>query len=141
MKEQAGKRRISPKARERMISVGTSNLLGWREKTNTRAIALEAEVNAFREKLLTECGSNRSATRLALVEACAVTYASIKRLEHSIVYGPKKKLMDVTERVSWLTSNLARLLKQLNIDAKPRPRCLADLVEQKPSEAAPKSTV
>ncbi len=131
MKEQKGKRRFSRESRERMIAAGASNLACWREKHDTRARALEAEVNALREKMLAECGSNRSATRLALVEACVVTYASIQRLEHSVVNGPRNKLLDVTERVSWLTSNLARLLKQLDLDRKPRPRSLADIVAPK----------
>jgi hypothetical protein len=145
VKGSRGKRVLSRDARHRMSrsgrEIGASNLANWREKHDERARALELEVNAFREKLLDECCSNRSATRMALVEATVVTYASIQRLLHSVVNGPKKKLMDVTERVSWLTSNQSRLLKQLNLGAKPVPRCLADLVEPAPSEAATKGAV
>jgi hypothetical protein len=138
VKGSKGKRVLSQDARRRMVeagrATGTSNLLGWREKHDTRAIALEQEVNAFREKLLAECGSNRSATRLALVEATVVTYASLQRLLHSVVNGPKKKLLDVTERVSWLTSNQARLLKALDLSRKPRPRTLQEALDQKAAQ-------
>ena len=137
MKEK-GKRVLSRKARAAMAAsgreIGSSNLRGWRQKHDTRARALEQEVAAFRAQMLAECGSDRSATRLALLEAAVVTYASIKRLEYSVVNGPKNKLLDVTERVSWMSSNLSRLLKALNLGAKPRPRSLADLVARQQAE-------
>jgi hypothetical protein len=132
------KRVLSKNARAAMAesgrSSGTSNLRGWREKHDQRAQTLDLEVNAFREKMLAELGSNRSATRLALVEATVVTYASIQRLLHSVVNGPKKKLMDVTERVSWLTSNQSRLLKQLDLGAKSKPKPFHELFAPKMPE-------
>jgi len=135
--ESKGKRGLSRKARAAMATsgreIGSSNLAGWREKHDVRARALEQEVAAFRAQILAECGSNRSATRMALVEATVLTYASIQRLLHSVVNGPKKKLLDVTERVSWLTSNQSRLLKQLDLGAKPRPQTLAEALAQKPA--------
>ncbi len=132
------KRVLSGKAREAMREsgreIGTSNLLGWREKHDTRARALEQEIADFRAQLLAELGANRTATRLALVEACVVTFASIKRLEYSVVNGPKGKLMDVTERVSWMSSNLSRLLKALNLQAKPKPKLFHELFPSKVPE-------
>jgi hypothetical protein len=135
------KRVLSREARKAMSEsgreIGSSNLAGWREKHDTRARALEQEVAAFRAQILAECGSDRSATRLALVEAAVVTYASIQRLLHSVVNGPKNKLMDVTERVSWLTSNQARLLKALDLSRKPRPRTLQEALAQKAAATPP----
>ncbi len=137
------KRCLSRKARAAMSrsghEIGSSNLAGWRAKHDSRARALEQEIDAFREKMLAECGPNRSATRMALVEACVVTYASIQRLEHSVVNGPRNKLIDVTERVSWLTSNLSRLLKQLGLDTRSRPRSLTEVFARKGAANAPKA--
>jgi hypothetical protein len=135
VKEPKGKRRISRAA----AIAGASNLADWREKHDTRARALEQEISAFREKLLAECGSNRSATRVALAEACVVTYASIQRLLHSVINGPRNKQLDVAEKVSWLTSNQARLCKQLNqlnLASRPKPRTLQEVLARNAEETA-----
>lgn len=142
-----GKRRLSKQARAKMAAGG---LASWRARADARAKSLENDVATFRTNLLAECGPNPSTSRLGLVEAATTTFAAIVRIRHVVIRSPKAEVAQLVERVSWLTGNLTRLLKQLNLDARPRPRTFADLfaskVEQtgqmdpaKGPESAPKS--
>jgi hypothetical protein len=136
-----GKRVLSREARQRMGIAGLKNLSSWRARSATRERDLAAEVSAYRATLLRDAGVNPSASRLGLVEACVTTYAGLLEVRYQVIHARKSDVLALTERVSWLGSNLARLLKQLNIDAKPRPRCLADIPEPTVPEVAPKGSI
>jgi hypothetical protein len=124
-------RNLSPEARARMGEAGSKNLVGWRSRARTRAQELEAEVNAYRDSLLRDVGANPTATRIGLVEAAVLTFAGILKLRHSVINSSKSDVVPLTERASWLGSNLCRLLKSLNLDARPRPRTLAEVFQRK----------
>lgn len=121
-------------------AAGRKNLAGWRSRARQRASELDAEVSAFRSGLLRDAGANPSASRIGLIEAAAATFAGILRARHAVVNCARSDVETLTERVSWLTGNLSRLLKQLNLDARPRPRCLADLSPTKVAPNAPIET-
>jgi len=135
-----GKRVLSREARAAMSEagrdVGSSNLAGWREKRAARMRALEDEVTAFRAALLRDAGANPSASKTGLIETAVLSFTCILKLRHSVINGRKSDVAVLTERASWQVSNMARVLKTLGLDARARPRSFADLVDEKPPEAA-----
>lgn len=122
---------MSKSAREAMAEAGRQNLAQWRSRARTREHELEREVGTFRDGLLKDAGPNPTTTRIGLIEAAVSTYAAILRTRYAVIKSRRSDVATLTERVSWLTGNLCRLLKSLNLDAKPRPRCLADLIAPK----------
>lgn len=128
------KNRLSPEGKKKCAESGAPNLALWHELNDARANQLEADAEAFRKSLLAECGPNPSQSRVALIEACTTSYASIIRLRRVIIRARKGDVVTLSERASWLASGLVRLLKQLNLDARPRPRTLADLMMQRTPE-------
>jgi len=140
VKEQKRKRRVlSRDARGRMGEAGFKNLAQYKARINTRAIELEADVNAYREGLLKDAGSNLTTTKAGLIEAAVTTYAALLKIRHQVIHSRRRDEIVLTERVSWLTSNLARLLKQLDLDHKSRPRTLAEVFARKGAANAPKA--
>jgi len=135
------KRMLSRDARKRMGEAGFKNLSSWRARVDTRIADLGREVDAFRSGLLQDASANLTTTRLGLIEAAVTTYAGLLKVRYQVIHSRRRDEVVLTERVSWLTSNLARLLKQLDLDRKPRPRSLADIVAPKPSEVAAKSPI
>lgn len=130
--KQAGKRVLSEDGRRRLAEAGSRNLAQYNSRTHTRVQELETEVNTYRAALLRDAGANPSASKLGLIEACVTTYASLLKVRYVLVHGRAKSDVTVlTERVSWLGSNLARLLKLLNLDAKSRPRSLSEVFARK----------
>jgi hypothetical protein len=140
VKEQ-GKRRISPAGRRRMAEAGRVNLERWKAQVPSRASELQRDVDAFRAGLLRDAGPNLTTTRIGLIEAATTTYASIIVVRTKLVHSRRADVTVLTERVAWLTGSLARSLRSLNLDARPRPRSFADLVESKPPEAAAKGSI
>jgi hypothetical protein len=124
------KRKLSRQARKRMGIAGAQNLVQWRSRAREQANELREEVNAYRDSLLRDVGPNPTATKAGLIEAAVSTYAGIVKVRSAVVNSRRSDVSTLTERVSWLGSNLARLLKQLNLDARPRPRTLADLASR-----------
>jgi hypothetical protein len=104
------------------------NLETWKAQAPARAQELEAEVNAFRAGLLRDVGLNPTATKVGLIEAAVTTFTSIRVVRTKLLHSRKSDVATMTERVSWLGSNLARLLRLLNLDAKPLPRSLNDVL-------------
>jgi hypothetical protein len=136
VKKRAGKHNISRLGRKAMAESGRRNLTAFLD-AQAKAEGLPSDAaDSYRRDLLAALGPNPSPTRLGLVEAAVANYLGILVVSKQLRKRRVPQAGTLTERISWLTSNLSRLLKQLNIDAKPRPRCLADLVEPKPSEAA-----
>jgi hypothetical protein len=129
-------KRLSP-GHERMAASGRKNLEQWKAEAPVRARELEANVAAFRAALLRDIGPNPSATKLALVEAVITTYSAILVVRTKLLHSRKSNAADMLERVSWLGSNQARLLKLLNLDAKTRPRTLSEVFERKGVAPAP----
>jgi hypothetical protein len=66
-----------------------------------------------------------------LIEGAVTTYADLLKVRYQVIHSRKSDVLALTERVSWLTSNLARLLKQLDLDRKARPRSLAEVFARK----------
>jgi len=114
-----------------MATAGAQNLAQWRSRARTRANEIQAQVDTFRAGLLRDVGVNPSASKVGLIEAAVLTYGCILKLRHGVINSSKAGVVDLAEKSSWSCANLARLLRLLNLDAKPRPRCLADLVEPK----------
>jgi hypothetical protein len=136
-----GKHRISRAGRKAMAESGRRNLTAFLD-AQAKAEGLPSDAaDSYRSDLLAALGPNPSPTRLGLAEAAAANYLGILVVSKQLRKRRVPQVGTLTERISWLTSNLARLLKQLNIDAKPRPRSLADIVAPKPAEVAAKSTV
>jgi hypothetical protein len=135
------KRSISREGRQRMATAGAQNLARWKAQAPSRANELQAQVDTFRADLLRDAGANLSTSKLGLVEVAATAYASILIVRSKLVHSRKADVATLTERISWAGSLLARTLKTLNLDTKPRPRSLADIVALKPTEVAAKSTV
>jgi len=134
VKEQGAKRRISREGRKRMGAAGRVNLEHWKAQAPSHATALAAQVDTFRDGLLRDAGSNLTTTKAGMIEAATTTYASILIVRTKLVHSRRADVATLTERVSWLTSNLARLLKQLNLDRKPRPRSLEEALAMKAEE-------
>ena len=122
--------------RQRQVAVGCANLEQHRAKASTRARELEVDIAAFRVALLRDVGPNPTASKVALVEAVATTYAAILVVRRKLIHGHKSDVATMTERVSRLTSNMARLLKALNLDTRPKPRTLAEVFARKPAPTA-----
>jgi hypothetical protein len=126
---------ISKAGRARMAAagakMGAQNVAQWRARARTRANDIRVQVDSFRAGLLRDASANLTTTKAGLIEAAVTTYAGILRLRYSVISGSKREALDAVERVSWLTSNLFRSLKTLNLDYVPPPRSLADLVEPK----------
>jgi hypothetical protein len=111
-------RKISKEGRAAMGSAGAENLERWRSGEQARVSELQSQVDAYRDSLLRDAGANPSATRIGLLEAAVTTYTSILLVRYKLIHSSRSDLATLTERVSWLTSNLTRLLKTLNLDAK-----------------------
>jgi hypothetical protein len=124
-----------------MVTVGALNIAAWRAGTKARANELQAQVDTFRADLLRDAGPNPSASKTGMIEAAVLSFTCILKLRHSVIRGRKSDIAVLTERASWTVSNMARLMKRLEIPPKPKPRCFADLVEQESPEAAAKGTV
>lgn len=137
-RRERGKRKISLAARRRMGEAGRKNLQGWRARARERASELSAEVSSYKAALLHDLGPNPSASKLGLIEAAVTTFAGIVKVRSVVINSPKADVPQLTERASWLGSNLLRILKALNLDARPRPRILADVL---PSKVAPTTTL
>jgi hypothetical protein len=121
-------RRLSRTGRKRQVEAGTANLLAHHAKAD--ADTLE-RVEKFRGDLYAELGASPSCTRRALAEAVLANYACILQLQKELRKTRHKNRLRVAEHVSWATGQVSRLLKQLNLDARPRPRTLADLFPSK----------
>lgn len=119
-------RKLSKDARRRMGEAGARNLSQWRSRARTRTQALEAEVGTFRDGLLRDAGLNPTTTRIGLIEASVTTFAAILKARHAVINSARSDVPTLTERVSWLTGNLSRLLKSLDLDRKPKPRWIGD---------------
>ena len=130
-------RRISRAGRAAMAYAGAANLAQWRERADKRANELEAEVATFRAQLLADCGPNPTATRVGLVEGAVTTFAALLKVRRAVIRSPKAEVANLVERANWLASNLSRSLKHLNLDARPRPRTLADVFPAKVEPTAP----
>jgi hypothetical protein len=131
MTTKKGNRVLSASARRRMGEAGFKNLNQYRVNYRDRTREVEQNVDAFRASLLRDAGANPSASKLGLIEACVLAYAGIVKLRHTVIHSTKGEALDLTERVSWLTSNMARLLKQLGLDTRARPRSLSEVFARK----------
>lgn len=132
--EGVGRRRLSKRVREAMAESGRRNIEAYLDKQDLRGEELLKDVAAFREQVLSELGAHPSATRRALAETAIATYRSISLVSNQLAKKRPKDVLDLTERVSWLSNTLLRCLKMLNLDAKPRPRSLADLAVRNDAE-------
>ncbi len=136
-----GKRVLSQGARRKMGIAGSKNLAQYKANINTRVRELEAEVSAYRDGLFKDAGVNLTTTKRGYVEAASSAYAAILKVRYALVRSGKRDVEALTAVLSAATGNLARLLRLLDLDAKPRPRTLADIVAPKPEEVAVKSAV
>lgn len=125
---------VSPEGKVRRNAAGSVNLAQSRSKAYRRAHDLEQEVSAYRDALLASAGPDPSPTKVGYITAAVATYASLRQLTYDTLRSSKSERVDLTERISWLTGNLYRLLKALNLDAKPRPKTLADIDFGPPTE-------
>jgi hypothetical protein len=133
-----GKRVLSKDARWRMSEAGRENLQAHHRRVKETRSAVLAQKDAYRANIMLELGPNPTSTRIALAEAAVLTYSSILIVHNELLYRSRKDVLALTERTSWLTSNLSRLLQTLNLDVTPKPRCLADLVDPR---VAPTSVI
>ncbi len=133
--------RISPEGRRRMGEAGRRNFTAWLDRQAKEEGLPSDAADGYRRDLFAALGPNPSPTRLGLAEAAVANYLGILVVSKQLRKRRVPQATTLTERVSWLTSNLARLLKALDLDRKPKPTgrwCLEDL---KPSEAVQKGTV
>jgi hypothetical protein len=135
------RRKLSKEARARMRESGRANIVAWNERQEKDANERRAAMETFETRLRSEIGPNMTATREALVKAAVVTYGALLLLNSEIALGRKKRVLDVTQRTSWLIGSLNRLLKNLGIyEKKPKPRTLSDVLANLP-ENNPNSPV
>lgn len=128
------KRKLSRLARKAMAESGRKNLQTWHARATQASQRALAEIDAFRADIFRELGPNASTTRRALAENAVMAYACTVWLNKELSKTRDAQRMTVVEKASWTSGNLTRLLKQLNLDSRPRPRCLADLVIQPKAE-------
>ena len=123
-----------------MAIAGAQNLLAHHERVKTLRASLLSQDAAYRARVMRELGPNPSSTRIALAEAAVLTYSSILIVHNELLHRSRKDVLALTERVSWLTSNQSRLLKQLSLDARAKPRTLQEVFDRQaaatPSKAA-----
>ena len=124
------RRKLSREARARMAEAGKRNLLSWHERAQQASETAVAEVDSFRRDLFAELGPNATITRRALAENAVMTYASIVFVNKELRRPRNPERMKLVEKASWLSGNLTRLLKALALDARPKPRTLADVLRQ-----------
>jgi len=124
------KRKLSRSARRAMAESGRKNIIAWLEKRTAEADAIRSDVGAFREQVFAELGQHLTATRKALAQTAIATYESILRVNYQLSRKRPKNVALLAERVSWLSGTMLRTLKLLNLDARPRPRTLADVARQ-----------
>jgi hypothetical protein len=127
------------RGRVRQSVSGRKNLEQWKTEAPIRARELEASVNAFRAGLLRDVGPNPTATKVGLIEAAVTTFTSILVVRTKLLHSRKSDVATMTERVSWLGSNLSRLLKQLGLDTRARPRSLSEVFARKGAANASKA--
>ena len=147
MSKDARGRNLSREARRRMGEAGRRNFTAWLDRQAKEEGLPSDAADSFRRDLFEALGPNPSPTRLGLVEAAVANYLGILVVSKQLRKRRVPQAVTLTERVSWLTSNLARLLKQLDLDRKPRPRSLAEVFARKapatssnPGQNAPKAT-
>lgn len=124
-------RKISKRGRQAMAAAGRENLTAFLD-AQAKAEGLPSDAaDTYRRDLLAALGPNPSPTRLGLVEAAVANYLGILVVSKQLRKRRVPQVGTLTERLSWLTGTLLRILKTLNLDARPLPRCLADIVPQK----------
>jgi len=138
-----GKRKcsISRQGRARMAAAGAQNLAAFLEKQSAGRPDIGAAMDRWREEMLAELGTSVNAKRRAQVDAAGAIYGCILLVLNKLRGARVSDSGHLLERTSFLVGNLDRLLKRLELPSKPRPRCLADLVDSKPSEAVAKGAV
>src|SRR5215470_2766975 len=106
-----------------MAESGRANITAWNERQERDTNERREAMDKFEAQLRSEIGLNMTATREALVKAAVVTYGALLLLNSEIALGRKKRVLDVTQRTSWLIGSLNRLLKNIGIaEKKPKPR-------------------
>ena len=111
-----------------MAESGRANITAWNERQERDTNERREAMDKFEAQLRSEIGLNMTATREALVKAAVVTYGALLLLNSEIALGRKKRVLDVTQRTSWLIGSLNRLLKNIGIaEKKPKPRTLSDV--------------
>ena len=125
--ERLPRRKLSRAARRAMGAAGKANLEAWHARQAKLLNERSEKVDAYRAELFAELGERPTATKRALAETAVLTYGCILLVREELAIRSKKEALALTERASWLTGNLIRLLKMLNLDARPRPRTLADI--------------
>jgi hypothetical protein len=136
-----GKHAISRAGRKAMAESGRRNLTAFLD-AQAKAEGLPSDAaDSYRRDLLAALGPNPSPARLGLAEAAVANYLGILVVTKQLRKRRVPQVATLTERLSWLTSSLSRCLKQLDLGAKPRPRCLADIPEPTVPEAAAKGSI
>lgn len=125
--EETMKRKISRAARKRMATAGALNLAAYRAKQAAERQDVAGEAELWARDLTTELGGNPSAKQRALIHAATVTYGCVSLVLAKLRKTRVKDSDRLLERCSFLVGNLDRLLRRLELPAKPRPRTLADL--------------
>lgn len=120
-------RQFTEESRKRRDDAGRANLLKYASTRNTTVPWVNVEVDKFRELVLSEIGARPSMARRALAEAVVLNYNAILLLEQELRKTRTARRALVTERVSALTSTLARLLKRMKIEDKLKPKSLAEI--------------
>jgi hypothetical protein len=96
------------------------------------------DIVAFREQIRAELGESAPASRKALGETIISLYSSIILISLQLAKRRPKGVVEIAERVSWLSGTMLRALKTFDIQGKVRPRTLADIARLRP---APKPLV
>ena len=135
MKEKRKGRNLSRKARVAMATAGAKNLAAFRE---IQAAAegrpnIGAEMDRWRAEMLAELGANVNARRRVLVDAAGATYGCILLVINKLRGARVSDSGHLLERTSFLVGNVTRLLKMLELPARPKPRTLAEALATKPA--------
>ena len=125
------KRKLSRSARLAQSDAGRRNLIAWHQAQDVAGDAIRTAVEGFRAQLFAELGERPTSSRRALAEIAVLNYSSILWVNKELNRRRHPDRMDLVERGSWATGNFLRCLKQLNLDARPKPRTLADLLVPK----------
>lgn len=138
-------RKISKAGRAAMGEAGRQNLATAREKRASERLDVGAEAQVWANDLLAELGPNPSAKQRALVKAAQATYGCILLVINKLQKARVTDSGHLLERTSFLSGNLDRLLKRLELPPKPRPRTILDLNVRQPAPngqiSTPKPTI
>lgn len=132
------RRKMTKAGRAACGNAGAANLKKWRA---AERLDVGVEMDKWRAEMLAELGTSVNAKRRALLDAACATYGCILLVMNKLRRARVSDSGHLLERTSFLSGNLDRLLKRLDLPPKPRPRTILDLNVPNVRQEAPQRQI